>query len=323
MPFVIGTPPATGVTLTASPTGPQFSGTLIRFDAAASGPSGSFEYQFLLTPPGGTASVARPYGALSFWTWDTTGSADGTYTITVQARTTGSTAPFEATASIPGVLDSGPTAVSLAANPSAAPAAGTPVTFTAAATGGAGPYEYEFRGKMDGQKTFGLAQAYGPSDSWTWTAAPGSWVIQVNARRTGSTAAAQATQKLNYIVTVSPATSVTLTPSPAGPQPAGTAITFLAAASGGNGAYEYEFLGRRAGDPTFSIAQAYSTNPSWTWNGVAGNWEIQVNARVVGSALAADATQTISYSVSAPAVLPATGVTVTATPASQIGRAHV
>jgi cytochrome c peroxidase len=101
MTYVIGTPPATGVTVAATPSSPQPAGSLVVFDASASGASGSFEYQFLLSVGGGIPTVKRGYNSFSSWAWDTTGVANGVYTIIVQARTIGSTAAFEASTTLP------------------------------------------------------------------------------------------------------------------------------------------------------------------------------------------------------------------------------
>ncbi|PWB65291.1 MAG: hypothetical protein C3F14_05655, partial [Deltaproteobacteria bacterium] len=118
-----------------------------------------------------------------------------------------------------------------------------------------------------------------------------------NARSAGSSSPAEATQTITFVVSAPAATAVTLTPSPASPVTPGTAVTFTGAATGGSGSYEYEFRGRATGSPVWSVAQTYGSNASWTWNGVAGSWEIQVNARSVGSSSPAEATQTIPYAV--------------------------
>jgi hypothetical protein len=96
---------------------------------------------------------------------------------------------------------------------------------------------------------------------------------------------------------IPPVTGVALSASPGSPSAPGTAVTFTASAVGGSGSYEYEFLGRAAGSATWSVAQSYGPSPSWTWSGVAGSWEIRVNARSAGSASAAEATQTIPYAI--------------------------
>ncbi|PWB64878.1 MAG: hypothetical protein C3F14_06115, partial [Deltaproteobacteria bacterium] len=139
-----------------------------------------------------------------------------------------------------------------------------------------------------------VAQSYGPAASWTWTGVAGNWEIQVNARSAGSPAAGEAAQTIAYAVSTPPATGVTVAASPAGPQTAGTAITFTGTAAGGTGIYEYRFLGRAVGAPTFSVGQEYGPADSWTWTGVTGSWEIQVQARSVGSTAPFDASATIT-----------------------------
>ncbi|NJD62519.1 MAG: hypothetical protein FIA93_07345, partial [Deltaproteobacteria bacterium] len=90
---------------------------------------------------------------------------------------------------------------------------------------------------------------------------------------------------------------VSVTATPPGPTTPGTAVTFTASASGGSGSYEYEFLGRAAGSSVWSVAQPYGPGPSWTWTGVAGSWEVMVNARNVGSTAPYEATATIPYAI--------------------------
>ena len=82
--------PATGVTLTPSPAGPQSPGTPVTWTAAASGGSGTYEYQFLVYS-GGTWSLGRAYSATPTWNWDTSGLTNGTYVIAVWARNVGAT----------------------------------------------------------------------------------------------------------------------------------------------------------------------------------------------------------------------------------------
>jgi hypothetical protein len=50
------------------------------------------------------------------------------------------------------------------------------------------------------------------------------------------------------------------------PQVQGAVITFTAAATGGSGIYEYYFTLRNPQTGRWSVGQAYSENPIWTWN---------------------------------------------------------
>ncbi|MGE5753948.1 MAG: hypothetical protein ACM319_09940, partial [Deltaproteobacteria bacterium] len=292
--------PVTGVALAASPPSPQGSGSAVAFTASAKGTSGAYEYQFLGRRAGspGPLSIARSYSPSATWNWSAAGVPGGTYEIQVQARNAGSAAPFEATQTLNyTVTTPAATDVTLAPAPAGPQTPGTLVTFNAAVSGG-GAYEYEFLGRPVGG-TIAVAQAYSTLASWIWNtsgAPPGNWEITVLARSAGSSAAFEAIRSILYGITGGTVTA-TLSASPASPQPAGTPVAFTASAGGGTGPYEYQFLGRRVGDPAFGIAQAYGPSNSWTWAAAAGNWEVQVMARNVGSAAPFDAVATVTYTV--------------------------
>jgi hypothetical protein len=301
--------PASDVNVVADPRSPQPPGTpSVLFTAAASGgTAGTYEYEYLLSANGGPFSTVKPYNTTPSFNWTDTATA-GTYFFRVNARQAGSTGPAEGTNAVTYVLAVPPPspAQSVTLTPSLASpqAPGTSVTFTAAVTDPpSGSFEYEFRGRLLGSTgPFGLAKAYSTTASWTWTSVAGSWEVQVNARSVGSTSPAEATQTITYVVAAPGAVSVDLTPSLASPQAPGTSVTFTAAVTDPpSGSFEYEFRGRPQGSTgPFGLAKAYSTTASWTWTSVAGSWEIQVNARSVGSTSPAEATQTITYVVPAP-----------------------
>jgi len=76
------------------------------------------------------------------------------------------------------------------------------VTFTAAAGGGSGTYEYEFQGRIQGGG-WGIAQAYGATPSWVWPTTgvtPGTYEVKVNARNQGSASPAEATQTVTFVI---------------------------------------------------------------------------------------------------------------------------
>ncbi|MBI5585863.1 MAG: hypothetical protein HY892_18790, partial [Deltaproteobacteria bacterium] len=205
-PFVLGLPPATGVTLTVSPPSPKPAGTLAVFEASASGASGAFEYQFLLSSGGGPATLMRPYSTLPSWTWDSTGFVNDTYTITVQARSIGSTAAFEASSTATYILaPANPLSVTLTASPPSPRKVGTPITFTAVGQGGSGSYEYRFW--LFQNNTWTVVQPYTASSTWNWTptaGAKGNHFIEVDVRNAGSTADFEGTATLSYRVLSTP-----------------------------------------------------------------------------------------------------------------------
>jgi len=198
IPYVIGLPPATAVTLSPSPAGPQPGGTLVVFNAAASGPSESFEYRFFLN-----GSEMQAYSPTAFWAWNTSGFTDGTYEVTVWARTIDSPAAFEAVMDIFYVLATpAQISVTLTANPPLSPqAAGTPVAFTAIGHGGSGTYQYRFWLLNGGVWT--VVQPYSLNHIWNWNttgAARGDSFIQVDVRNAGSVADREAAVSLSYSI---------------------------------------------------------------------------------------------------------------------------
>ena len=215
------------------------------------------------------------------------------------------------------------TAVTVTPSPASPRNVGTSVTWTAAASGGSGSYQYQFW--LFNGTSWSLAKPYGATNdnNWTWNTtglAPGSYVVHVWARNAGSTAEWEATAPYtSYVLQPSsgPATAVTVTPSPAGPQNVGTTVTWTAAASGGSGPYEYQFW--LYNGIYWSIVKPYGAqnNNTWTWDtaGLAGGtYKVVVYARNVGSVEGYEAfSADISYVLQAG---PATAVTVSPSPAS-------
>jgi len=282
---------ATGVTITPAPASPQPPGASVAFVGAASGGSGTYEYQFSDNVTGAMA-VTRAYSQASAWIWNTTGVANGTYSIKVDARYLGSTAASEATATTTFTLAPAPVAsvayATLTANPaSPGPArTGDNVVLTAQAYGGSGTYEYRFWLMPEATGVFAIVQDYSSSPTWTWNTtgiAAGNYLIAVHSRNVGSTAFSEAGNTTPYSVN-GVLSGLTLSANLSDPRPAGDNVVFTAAASGGTGSYEYRFWLYSGG--TWSVVQAYSSNPTWTWNtaGVApGSYLIAVHARNAGS----------------------------------------
>jgi FtsP/CotA-like multicopper oxidase with cupredoxin domain len=289
------------VTLTPSVASPQLPGASIGFTAAASGGSGSYEYQFQLLS-GGTWSTVQNFSTTSTWTWNTTVVAPGAYAIQVLARNSGSAVVGSAT-QVGYVLTGPATGATLTPSIASPMASGGIVTFTAAGIGGSGTYEYQFWLNTGG--VWSITQQYSTTNTWTWNTSgvvPGSYNVAVRVRNAGSTALLDVVQALFYtVVSNSPVTSATLTPNPVGPQAPGTSVVFTAAGIGGSGNYEYEFWLNTSG--VWAIVRPYSTTNSWTWNttGVTpGSYNVAVRVRNAGSTVPLDVVQALFYSIEIP-----------------------
>ncbi len=326
--FVALPPPATAVTLTANPQSPQQPGTQVTFTAAASGGSGNYQYYFTVYNP--NTGIWTPnvpvYSSNASWTWNTTGLGAGKYLVQVWARSVGSTAKYDTWTEVTYTLIAPPppaTGVTLTINQQSPQQPGAQVTFTAAASGGSGSYQYYFTVLNPNTGTWSVGQAYSSNASWTWNTAglgTGKYIVQAWARSVGSTATYDAWTGVNFTLDAppAPATGVTLTMNQQSPQSPGVQVTFTAAASGGSGSYQYYYTVFNPNTGTWSVGQAYGSNASWTWNTTGlgtGAYTIQVWARSVGSIAAYDTWTGVKYTLVVPQP-PATAVTLTVNPQS-------
>lgn len=299
-------PPATDLTVTIDKASPQTIGTLVTFAASATGGSGDYEYAFWLRNPSGKWSLPQGYSSLSNWRWDTTGIDLGEYYLQVWARSAGSTASYDVYKNVACIITPPPaTGVTLEADKVSPQDQGAVITFTAAATGGTGSYEYSFRYRNPMTGSWNVGQAYSSNPVWIWntTVAGGTYTIEVWARSAGSSVSYDVTQSMSYTINVTPATGATLTWDKASPQGQGEVITFTAGATGGTGNYEYYFTYWNPNTGLWYVGQAYGGNPVWIWNTAGadtGTYSIQVWARSVGSPQAYDAWKGVDYTINLP-----------------------
>jgi hypothetical protein len=291
-------PPVTAVALGANVASPQITGAAVTFTANATGTTGNYEYQFILRNPAGVWSVVQPYSSTSNWVWNT-GSV-GAYFLQVWARNIGSTNAYEAFIGMPFDVVSTPagpvTAVAVTTNLASPQTVGTQVMVTANATGTSGNYQYQFV-LRNPAGVWTIVQPYSSSPSWTWNTAAlsaGNYFIQVWARNAGSNSAYEAYIGMPFdlvLTPMSPVTSVALSPNMPSPQNPGAQVIFTASATGTTGNYQYQYLLRNPAG-VWTVVQAYSSTPTWTWNttgGPSGAYFLQVWARNTGSASAYEA----------------------------------
>jgi len=109
-----------------------------------------------------------------------------------------------------------------------------------------------------------------------------------------------------------PVSSIAVTNDFAPPQRPGATVTFLAAASGGSGNYEYYFVWWNPNTGKWTHGQDYSGNNGWVWDTtdlLDGNYLIQVWVRNAGTRVLYDTYWSGSYSLITPPP-PATSLTV-------------
>jgi hypothetical protein len=301
------------VSLTATPASPRLTGTAVTFTATAMG-CPTAEYRFFTLAPTAGASwqpVTAGYQSGNQFVWNTTGAAAGTWQVNVWARTVGSTATFDATPAAPSsyTLTSGAgtgrcTGVSLEATPASPQPVGTSVTFTATPTGcAAAEYRFWTLAPTAGAVWQAVTPGFGTGNTFSWETAgkaAGTWRFNVWARSAGSAASyetAPAAGPVAFVLTrggSNACTGVTLTASPASPQPLGTVVTLTANAAGcATAEYRFWTLAPTAGATWQPVTAGYQSGNQLVWDTMgkaAGTWQINVWARAAGSTASSDAT---------------------------------
>jgi hypothetical protein len=308
----------TAAGLTAAPTSPQPTGTLVKLTATSSGCSNP-QYEFWLQDTGGGWSMKQGFGSSAIWNWDTTGFPVGNYTIHVWANQMGDpTGTWEAFGTLSYTLSVGTSTgvcqtAALTVSPSAQPQPpGTQVKFTATSTGCSNPL-YEFW-LQDTSGSWSMKQAFG-SAIWNWdtTGFPGgNYTVHVWADQSGSDLSTwQAYGTISYSLTMPPAcTGASISPS--NPSFAAGSTVNLTASSTGCPNPQYEFWVQYL-DTNWYVKQNWG-GPAFTWStaGLApGSYSVHVWANQIGNSTATweangSTTVTLTGCTSA-AIIPANG----------------
>ena len=271
--------------LTANVTFPSPAGTPITWTATTTGGTAPLQYQFWRNTNFTGWVIVQPYSTSNTYLWAS--PTAGSHQIFVGVRNAGSTAIYDQS------LGSGSftvttavlTVTSLTADVTLPSPAGVPVTFTATATGGTAPLQYQFW-RNDNYAGWVVVQPYSTSHTYLW-ASPTAGIIQVfvGVRNAGSTALFDANRTLGpFTITPATLTITSLTPDVTLPSPAGVPITFTATATGGIAPLQYQFW-RNDNYAGWVVVQPYSTSNTYLWaSPVAGSaYQVFVGVRSAGS----------------------------------------
>ena len=187
-PVSISAPPALSLTgMSPNLSSPVAAGSHVTWTATATGGTGPYTYKFFVYD-GSTWTMGQDWSSSNTWTWTPPGP--GTYNFQVWARNAASGAMFDAWRPAGPLVVTGPPALtitSLFANQAFPIPAGTPVTWTAFASGGSGPYSYKFW-IYDGV-TWTLGSDWSTANTFEWTPSfAGNYSVQVWLRSIGSAA---------------------------------------------------------------------------------------------------------------------------------------
>ena len=179
-------PVVTALALTANVLSPQVIGTTVTWLATATGGVAPYQFQWSLYRAGQwTVSSWLPN---STWAWTPTTSGND-YQIRVAVRSSGSSSTVgEMVQSVPFTLIARVASVTLQANVAPPQTAGSTIGWSAAALGGAAPYEYRWWVFSGG--VWSAASAWTTSSTYSWmpTVASDSYKVGVEVRSAGNSA---------------------------------------------------------------------------------------------------------------------------------------
>ena len=304
-------PPASlAVTLTSNVSFPQTVGTLVTFTATASGGTAPLQYQFVTYHANTGWIIAQPYSSNNKYTY-----YPGTGQNVVQAwvRNAGSTADYDAyqTSGYFEITGGAPVINSLTSNVTFPQPVGTSVTFTATASGGIGPLQYQFV-TYHPNTGWIIAQPYSTTNKYSYFPGTGDNVLQVWVRSAGSTATYQDWETSGFfkITGSTPARLTSLTSNVTFPKPVGTLVTFTAAGTGGTGPVQYQFVTYHP-NTGWIIAQPYSTTNTYSYYPGIGQNVLQAWVRSNGSTATYEDWKSSGY-FNISSIKPAAGVTLSA-----------
>lgn len=278
------------VTITASPPSPSPSGTAITFTASATGCPNP-QFKFFWSPPGGGWFLVQDWDGSS-WTWDSTGSAAGTYRVDVWARQVGSSDAYQAFAVTSYTLTAAPqcTGAGVVTNPNSPQPVGTTVLITGTDSSGCPNPQFRFF-IQDTNGNWTMVQDYdGPNYSWNTVGLPGgTYHIDVWVRETGSSAAYESFVNVPYTLNGNNCTSDSVSFDKASPQQTGTIITLTGSATGCPSP-QFKFWIQPPGGGWMLARDWGGATFAWNTAGLAaGTYKIQVWARNSGSSAAYEA----------------------------------
>lgn len=278
--------------LTTDMVAPTPTGKAITWTALA-GPSAQLEFKFWrYSQATGAWSVGQDYSSSNSFTW--TPGAEGTYAVQVWARKAGSTENFEAVRSTGffNVINHPITIGSLEADVALPPSKATTITWTARATGGPPPLQYQFWRYDAGTSQWVLGKDYSTSNTYSWTPGTtdiGQHVLQVWVRGAGSSAGFESYRSTGtFEVRDAPVSIGSLTANKSFPAGTSDPITWNAVAAG-PGPLEYSFYLFSQSGNTWTV-RPWGPSSSYTWTPSAtGNYSLQVWVRRQGSTAPYDA----------------------------------
>jgi hypothetical protein len=307
-------PPVTSATLTSNVAAPQNLGTTVTWTAAGSGGQAPYQYQFAVWD--GTAwTVTRPWAAGNTYAWTPT-TANQDYRVVVQVRSAWNSGVSEFSIAKPFPIRAVVTGLTLTPSAPAPGGVGRAVTFTAAASGGQAPFQYQWS-IWNGAWTVVSAWSTSNVFAWTPSVTNSSNRVKVEARSAWNAGGAERETVLDYAI-MPWVTGATLSSNLASPRPNGSTIRWQVTASGGQGPYQYRWVVFDGYGWTNLTDWTTSNTFDWTPFGPSDRYQVAVRVRSAWNTGTAEFTAFEDYVISRVALQSARAIFVPATPAGSV-----
>jgi hypothetical protein len=289
--------PVSSISLTSNLASAQPLGSTVTWTASATGGETPYEFQFKVYDANGAWSVVQPWSTSNTYSW-TPGVASANYRVMAQVRGAGNTAPSgELAVWKPFTINARATSVTLTPTLTSPRIPGTSIVWWAVADGGEQPYSYQFL--IWNGSVWTVARAWDTSGSFNWTptVANANYFVAVQARSAWNSGDKEVSTSRPFSI-LPPVSSVSVTPDIAAPRAPGTTVTFTAAASGGQGPYQYQWSVYNG--TTWTVVRAWSTNSVYAWTPtVAYAYQVKVQARSSWNTWGAERETTMPYYIGA------------------------
>jgi hypothetical protein len=291
--FVI-MPMVTSVAITPNVVSPQPLGATVTWTASAAGGQPPYQYRWGLYD-GTSWSFTTDWQSGNTYAW-TPASANAGYRVLAHVRGSWNSGVREAASTEAFVINPRVTGVTITPSVTAPRAPGTTVTWTAAASGGEVPYQYQWWVYNGTAWTAATGWQAGNTYAWTPVSAHTGYRVQAWVRSAWNSGAQEAVGNQTFAIRPG-VTSVTIAPSVTAPRAPGTTVTWTASPVAGEAPYQYQWAVYDGSVWTTTTGWQSGNTYAWTPSSANGGYQVQARVRSTWNSGALEAAGTQAFPI--------------------------